>query len=57
MKKVGGFLFSIGLIALIGPFFGLGLRGTSPGDSGPIIGLIFIGIGLVIYLAGRGDKT
>jgi hypothetical protein len=57
MKKVGGFLFSIGLIALIGPFFGLGLRGTSPGDSGPIIGLIFIGVGLVIYLAGRGNQT
>ena len=54
IKRVSAFFTSIGLIALFGPLFGLGVRGTSSEDNTPLIGLTFLAIGLVIYLISLG---
>jgi len=52
LKRIGGFFISIGVIAWLGPFFGLGVRGTDPSSNTPFIGFFFLLIGAVIFFLG-----
>lgn len=48
MKRISSFLIVIGVIGLIGPLFGLGLRGMETAEDSMVIGGFFLVLGLVL---------
>jgi len=57
MTKIGGFFISIGIIASIGPIFGVIVRGTDASTNTPAIGIVFILLGLFILFISKGVKS
>lgn len=48
MKRISSFLIVIGVIGVVGPFFGLGLRGMETAEESIQIGGLFLVLGLVL---------
>jgi hypothetical protein len=57
LKRISRFFIAIGLIAMFGPLFGFGVRGTDPSQNTPEIGIFMLLIGGVFYFFSTlGDK-
>ncbi len=50
MKKIGGTLIFVGVVMLIGPFFGFTIRGQQDTDygTGALLGIIALVIGIIL---------
>ena len=47
LRRIAGFCIVVGLIGLIGPSFGLTIRGIQDLDTARIVGGVLLGIGIL----------
>ena len=58
MKRLGGTFVFCGIVLIVGPFFGITVRGAGDFDygSGVVLGLVSLGIGAALTYFGKGAK-
>ena len=57
MRKISSFLIVAGIIGIVGPFFGLGLKSIDTAEDNFGIGLIFLVVGVVLLLISNARKN